>query len=109
MPLTIIGTVFMLITDFPIPGYAEFMNGIFGENWADFISPAYRATFNLMGLLLAGTLSYKLSESYELDKLTVTVLGLVSYVVVSPKTLTLESGEVATRILQFDWLGTKVF
>ena len=47
------------------------------------------------------------SESYELDKLTVTVLGLVSYVVVSPKTLTLESGEVATRILQFDWLGTK--
>lgn len=107
MPLTIIGTVFMLITDFPIPGYAEFMNGIFGENWADFISPAYRATFNLMGLLLAGTLSYKLSESYELDKLTVTVLGLVSYVVVSPKTLTLESSEVATRILQFDWLGTK--
>ena len=30
MPLTIIGTVFMLITDFPIPGYNEWMSGIFG-------------------------------------------------------------------------------
>lgn len=28
MPLTIIGSIFMLITDFPIPGYAEFMRYI---------------------------------------------------------------------------------
>lgn len=107
MPLTIMGTVFMLITDFPIPGYAEFMSGVFGDNWVSYLSPAYRATFNMMGILLAATFSYKLSESYELDKLTVTILGIVSYVVVSPKTLTLESNEVVSNILQFDWLGTK--
>ncbi|AEB06231.1 PTS system, lactose/cellobiose family IIC subunit [Coriobacterium glomerans PW2] len=107
MPLTIIGSVFMLITDFPVPGYAQFMTGLFGTNWSTFISPAYRATFNMMGILLAGTMAYKLAESYELDKLTVGILGIVSYVVVTPKSLVMESGEKVADIMQFDWLGTK--
>lgn len=108
MPLTIIGSVFMLITDFPVPGYTEFMAGVFGEGWTSFISPAYRATFNMLGLLLAGTLSYKLAESYELDKLTVMVLGIVAYVVVVPKTATAtQSGEVVKDVISFGWLGTK--
>ena len=108
MPLTIIGTVFMLITDFPIPGYNEWMSGIFGVGWEDFLSPAYRATFNMMGFLFAGTFAYKLAEGYKLDKLTVCILGLVAYVVLSPKSvLAPESGEVIGRVLQFDWLGTK--
>jgi len=107
MPLTIVGSLFMLITDFPIAGYTDFMNGIFGENWVDFISPAYRATFNMMGLMFAGTMSYKLAESYSMDKLTSMVLGIVSYVIVLPKTVTTEAGDVVEKVLSFDWLGTQ--
>lgn len=107
MPLTIIGSLFMLITDFPLAGYTEFMNNIFGKNWVDFISPAYRATFNMMGLIFAGTMSYKLAEGYKMDKLTSLVLGVVSYVIVLPKTVTTESGEIVVKVLSFDWLGTQ--
>lgn len=107
MPLTIIGSIFMLITDFPVTGYADFMAGIFGANWIDFISPAYRATFNMMGLIFAGTMSYKLAESYKIDQLTSLVLGIVAYVVVLPKTVVTESGEVVGKVLSFNWLGTQ--
>lgn len=107
MPLTIIGSIFMLITDFPVTGYEDFMAGIFGANWIDFISPAYRATFNMMGLIFAGTMSYKLAESYEMDQLTSLVLGLVAYVVVLPKTVITEAGEVVGKVLSFNWLGTQ--
>lgn len=107
MPLTIIGSIFMLIANFPVPGYEEFMASTFGEGWSSYISPAYRATFNMMGIIFAGTFSYKLAESYKLDSLTVSILGIVAYVVVSPKTVVLESGETVADILQFDWLGTK--
>lgn len=107
MPLTIIGSIFMLITDFPIAGYAEMMETVFGANWVDFISPAYRATFNMMGIMLAGTMSYKLAESYEMDRLTSMVLGIVAYVVVLPKTVTTDSGEVVQKVLSFDWTGTQ--
>ncbi|MBP2097534.1 PTS sugar transporter subunit IIC [Enterococcus rivorum] len=107
MPLTIIGSIFMLMTDFPVAGYEEFMAGIFGPNWIGFISPAYRATFNMMGLIFAGTMSYKLAESYKMDQLTSLVLGLVAYVVVLPKTVITDSGEVVEKVLSFNWLGTQ--
>ncbi|MGX7060208.1 PTS sugar transporter subunit IIC [Vagococcus humatus] len=107
MPLTIIGSIFMLITDFPVPGYAEFMTKLFGENWASYISPAYRATFNMMGFMFVGTMAYKLAEQYKLDKLSSMVLTLVAYVVVMPKSVVTESGEVVERVLSFTWLGTQ--
>lgn len=52
-------------------------------------------------------MSYKLAESYEMDRLTSLILGIVAYVVVLPKTVTTESGEVVTKVLSFDWLGTQ--
>ncbi len=80
MPLTIIGSFFLLVTDFPLPGYPEFMANLFGENWTIYVESAYRSTFNMMGFFLAGTMAYKLAEQYELDKLSSLILSLVSYV-----------------------------
>lgn len=107
MPLTIIASVFLLITDFPIKGYPEFMASIFGADWDSFLSPAYRATFDMMGILLAGTIAYKLAESDEVDPLPVMIISIVAYVIVTPKFVTAESGEVINKVLPMAWLGTK--
>ena len=107
MPLTIIASVFLLITDFPITGYPEFMAKIFGPEWDSFLSPAYRATFDMMGILLAGTIAYKLAESDEVDPLPVMIISIVAYVIVTPKFVTAESGEVINKVLPMAWLGTK--
>lgn len=108
MPLTIIGSMFMLVTDFPIPGYNDFVANIFGEGWENYISPAYRATFNMMGFIFVGTMAYKLADSYDLDdKLSALVLGLVSYIVVIPKSVVTESGEIVNNVISFDWTGTQ--
>ena len=107
MPLTIIASVFLLITDFPITGYPEFMAKIFGPEWDSFLSPAYRATFDMMGILLAGTIAYKLAESDEVDPLPVMIISILAYVIVTPKFVTAESGEVINKVLPMAWLGTK--
>lgn len=107
MPLTIIASVFLLITDFPITGYPEFMAKIFGPEWDSFLSPAYRAIFDMMGILLAGTIAYKLAESDEVDPLPVMIISIVAYVIVTPKFVTAESGEVINKVLPMAWLGTK--
>lgn len=107
MPLTIIGSIFLLLTDFPISGYADFMASIFGANWASYLEPAYRSTFNIMGFLLAGTLAYKLAEQYKLDKIAVMIMSIVSFVIVTPKFATTQSGEIINKILPMAWLGTK--
>lgn len=107
MPLTIIASIFLLITDFPIPGYPEFMARIFGDNWGDFLSPAYKATFDMMGILLAGTIAYKLAEIDEVDSLPIMIISIVSYVIVTPNSIITESGEVINKVIPMAWLGTK--
>lgn len=107
MPLTIIASIFLLITDFPLTGYAEFMESIFGANWGDFLSPAYRATFDIMGIMLAGTIAYKLAERSEIDPLPAMIISIVAYVIVTPKFVTAESGEIINKVLPMGWLGTK--
>ena len=107
MPLTIIASIFLLLTDFPLNGYAEFMANIFGDNWGDFLSPAYRATFDMMGIILAGTIAYKLAEKSDIDPLPAMIISIVAYVIVTPKFVTAESGEVINKVLPMAWLGTK--
>lgn len=107
MPLTIIGSIFMLITDFPLAGYSDFIAGIFGSDWTSYIEPAYRATFNMMGFMLVATMSYKLADSYDMDKLSTAILSLVAFIVVSPKSLVTDGGEVVNQVLVMTWLGTQ--
>lgn len=107
MPLTIMGSIFLLITDFPINGYSDFMAGIFGQGWEAYIEPAYRATFNMMGFMLVGTIAYKLAEQYKLDSLAAMIMSIVAYVIVTPKFVVAESGEVINKVLSMTWLGTQ--
>lgn len=107
MPLTIIGSIFLLIADFPVSGYAEFMTNIFGANWGAYLEPGYRATFDLMGVMLAGTLSYKLAEDYKLDSLSVMIISLVAYMIVTPKSMTTDAGEFVNKVIPMVWLGAR--
>ena len=109
MPLTIIGSVFTLIPDFPLSEYNEFMMNIFGKNWTSYIEVAYRATFNILGLVFTGTYAYELSKKYDekLNSLNCLVMAIVAYILVTPKSITTEAGEVVNKVLSFTWLGTQ--
>ena len=48
MPLLIVGSFFLLIANFPIPGWTEFWGRFFGENWASYFSKPTDATFSIM-------------------------------------------------------------
>ncbi|MGL5315471.1 MAG: hypothetical protein ACRC92_19615 [Peptostreptococcaceae bacterium] len=41
-----------------------------------------------MGIMLAGTLAYKLADDYKLDSLSVMIISLVAYMIVTPKSMT---------------------
>lgn len=83
-PLIIIGSIFLIITNFPIPGYAEFMTKIFGSNWQANLSIPVGATFDLLAVLVAIGVAYRLAESYKLDPLSVAAVSLVNFFLVTP-------------------------
>ena len=107
MSLTLIGSIFVLILNFPIPGYADFMNRIFGEGWSSLLSQATSATYDIFGVMTAATFAFYLAREYKMNELQNMILAIVAYIVVTPKSTILKSGEVVTGVLPFAWLGTK--
>ena len=51
MPFLIIGSIFLIISTLPIPGYSEFMVSLFGKNWNVALGYPVSATFNIMALI----------------------------------------------------------
>ncbi len=84
LPLTIIGSVFLILANLPIPGYSDLMAGIFGENWAANLSYPVGATFDLLALFVAFGIAYRLAENYKMDSLSVAAIAVVGFFLVTP-------------------------
>ncbi len=55
MPLLIVGSFFLLIANFPIPGWTQFWGRFFGENWTSYFSKPTDATFSPGWIKRAGS------------------------------------------------------
>lgn len=91
MPLMILGSFAVLINNFPIQAYQDFMNNLFGEGrWQAFGGNVWSGTFAILGLLLSFTVAYNLAKSYNKDALSAGAISVASFftigaVVASPE------------------------
>ncbi|MBY0595757.1 PTS cellobiose transporter subunit IIC [Bacillus bingmayongensis] len=84
MPFLIIGSFFLIISALPIPGYNDFMEGLFGGNWQKALGYPVSATFNIMSLIAVFGIAYRLGEQYKVDALAAGALSIVSFLLATP-------------------------
>ncbi len=85
MPLIIIGSVFMIISQFPIPAYLNLMSSLFGADWQTTVGWATNATFSVIGMVAVIGISYELAKSYEgIDALSASMVSLASFMLTIP-------------------------
>ncbi|WP_194709677.1 PTS sugar transporter subunit IIC [Radiobacillus deserti] len=103
MPLIIIGSLAVLINNFPAFGAFDFvgwMNGIFGDgNWQLVGGTIWNGSFAVLGLLVSFSVAYNLAKSYELDGLSAGLISAASYIMLVPAT--------EDWGLNFAWLGAQ--
>ena len=102
MPLLMIGSIFLMITAFPLPAYQRGMASLLGENWKDIFDIPVSATFNLIALFVSFLVAQQLAKQFELDSIAVGLLSLASSRFYSTWK-TSQFGQVIT----FTWLGSK--
>lgn len=81
MPLIIVGSVFMLIADFPIPAFSAWLSDI---GISEFLWKATDATFGIAGLVVTFAVAYHLAKRYDVDRLSAGVLSIASFVLLTP-------------------------
>lgn len=94
MPLIIIGSLFMIISNFPIPTYLKFMAATFGANWAAVPTMVTNATFNLMGVVADVGIAYQMAKYRKVDPITASIIALAAFVLTIPLTIS-SKGDVS--------------
>ncbi|MGY4688379.1 PTS cellobiose transporter subunit IIC [Salibacterium sp. K-3] len=99
MPLIIIGSLAVLINNFPWDGFQNFMVMVFGDNWKMVGDSVWNGSFAILSLLVTASIAYKLAESYEADGISAALIAVGALVVLTP--VTDDFG------LSFTWLGAQ--
>lgn len=84
MPLLIAGSFFLLIANFPIPGWTEFWGKIFGENWTIFMVKPTEATFNIMAIIVVMAIGYSFAGHMKVNKIFGAAISVVSWFLLMP-------------------------
>jgi len=84
MPLIIIGSIFMILANFPVPGYVDFVNGIFGDGFTAKLLYPIRVTFDIVALLAVVAISYQLANDKDVDGLSAGAISLAAFLLLIP-------------------------
>lgn len=84
MPLVIVGSIFMLLANIPIAGYADFVNGIFGDGFVAKLAYPCRATFDILTLVAVGSISYQIAKQREVDGLSSAIVSMAGFLSLVP-------------------------
>lgn len=96
MSLLILGSMFLLFANLPIPGYADFMTGIFGENWDVFFNVPYNMTMEIMSIFVIIGVARSLAKSNKIDDLGAILWSLVAFFILTPTPIFEFGGEDAS-------------
>jgi PTS system cellobiose-specific IIC component len=112
MPLIIIGSIFLILGNLPIPGYSEFMTSVFGSNWVKKLNYPVDATFNIMGLVAAFGVSYRLAKHYKIDAVSAGVISVAAFLMATPFQIPFTPSNSHTEVLvtggiPVDLMGSK--
>ncbi len=105
MPLLIVGSFFLLIANFPSPGWTEFWGQFFGENWASYFSKPTDATFSIMAVLAVIGIGYSFAEQMQVDKLFGAAIAMVCWFLIMPYEILFEEQIVGG--IPLGWVGSK--
>lgn len=84
VPMIIIGSIFMIIAQFPIQPYLDFMTKTFGKNWQTIVQYPTDASFHLMGLIAVIGIAYNLAKSYNVDAISASIVSMCAFVLTIP-------------------------
>ena len=84
-PLIIVASIFLVIANFPVPGYVDFLAQFFGQGWPSKMDAVIDSTFSVLGLLGAVGIGYAYARQLESDPIAGGAVSLVCFLIITPK------------------------
>lgn len=105
-PLIIVGSIFLLIANFPIPHWSEFWAGIFGAGWESWVTRVSGSVFNTVGFFSCLGTAYAYAREKKVDSIQAAAVAAISFLVLTPDKIFVETVKDPVSALSFEYLGT---
>lgn len=111
VPITIVGSIFLLISNFPLQQFLDLMTAVFGEGWDAYLGRVSAIAFDCVALLGVLSIGYCYTREKGLEnRIGGAVVALVCFLIITPQSsvVTIEGvAETATVSgFKFTFLGT---
>ena len=105
LPLSLIGSIFLLLAQMPYKPFNDFMASIFGTSWTDPLWQVYGGTFAIMGVVSCITIAYNYAKIEEHEPLSAGMLAFVTFLIINKSSITTANGENVSSIIDKNWTG----
>lgn len=113
MPLLVVGSLFMLISNFPIQPWIDLLQNtqIAGTSISSYFSNITNATFSIMAIFIVVGIGYNYAKQEKINMIFGSAIALLSWFILMPFTTayTPEGAKEAVYIasIPLDWVGSK--
>ncbi|KRN22509.1 PTS sugar transporter subunit IIC [Lacticaseibacillus camelliae] len=102
-PLIIVTSIFLLIGNFPIPGWENFWTGILGPHWMEWFSSVSNSVFSFTGILSTVGIGYAYGKNRGLEAIHSAIVALVSFLILTPTSFNV--GKTTVSAIQTMYVG----
>lgn len=104
LPLTMLGSIFLLISSFPISNWNDIMSSILGPDWQYPFTQVSSNTFDIIAMASAASIAYQYAKLKGVEPFACGLISLVNFLVLIPSVVM--SGDVeVTGIIPKAWSG----
>lgn len=85
VPIVIVGSIFLLVSNFPVNGWSEFIASFAGEGWETYMDAVTASTFDVVALTGVLSIGYCYAREQGVDKMAGAVVALTCFLIITPK------------------------
>ncbi len=82
-PLIIVGSIFLLVANFPIPNWSQTVAGVFGEGWEQYFTAVSRSSFDMISLFASFGIAYSYAKQKDVNPVSAGAVALASFIILS--------------------------
>lgn len=105
LPLTVVGSLFLIAGQIPFQGINDAIAGVFGTDWTEPFMQVYHGTFAIMGLISCFAIGYSYAKNSGVEPLPSGVLSLSAFFILLRSSYVPAEGEPIGDAISKAWFG----
>ena len=107
LPLTLLGSVFLLLAQLPYQPLNDWLAVTLGAGWTDPLWKAFGATFNIIALMATMGIAYIYAQNEGHEPFSAGVISFVTFVLTTSSSVVTKGGETVGDVIPTAWCGGK--